>query len=69
MTGIPTAALIACAVIVLALGIDRAATRTAWLRAHGRAIRLASGILLIAVGALMAMDLLAPLSGLVSTPL
>ena len=56
-------------VIVLALGIDRAATRTAWLRAHGRAIRIASGILLIAVGALMAMDLLAPLSGLVSTPL
>lgn len=56
-------------VIVLALGIDRAAARTAWLRAHGRAIRIASGVLLIAVGALMTMDLLAPLSGLVSTPL
>ncbi|BAW93388.1 cytochrome c biogenesis membrane protein [Actinomyces sp. Chiba101] len=56
-------------VIVLALGIERAAARTAWLRAHGRAIRIASGILLIAVGALMTMDLLAPLSGLASTPL
>lgn len=49
--------------VLLALGATSLTERLVWISRHHRAVRMLSGVLMIAMGFLMVTDLLAPLSG------